>query len=157
MKKELTAIILGAACIAGNSAMTDNERQWEGRINVTAPACNNNPWVRFKEGRYDETCSKDYEFTHLIEGTENLVKWYYDDDGIWPLQMEIWLDREGNGTVDQWNMYQIDINSPTYTRLIATRTPPSAEDQQNYENALTDIGRKEIHSKWEEWKNQGGN
>lgn len=155
MKKTLMAIALGAACIAGNSIMADNERQWEGRISAEAPACNNNPWVRFKEGRYDETCSKDYEFMHLTEGTEKLVKWYYDDDGIWPLQMETWLDREGDGTADEWNMYQIDINSPTYTRLMATRIPPSAEDQQNYENGLSDIGKDNVQSQWEEWKEEG--
>lgn len=153
MKKTLMAIALGAACIAGsNGIMADNENQWEGRINVTAPACNNNPWVRFKENRYDETCSKNYEFMHLREGTEKLVKWHYDDEGIWPLQMETWLDRNADGTADQWNMYLIDVSSPTYSRLIETRTPPSEEDQQNYENTLTDIGTEEVKSEWETWR-----
>ncbi|MDD4878490.1 MAG: hypothetical protein PHO02_05645 [Candidatus Nanoarchaeia archaeon] len=148
MKKALITIVLGAAYIAGSNLATANdERQWEGQISVEAPACDNNPWVRFRDNEYHIICG-DYDFLH--KGEEDYMGRFINHE-IFPVGLEKWIDTDADGTADRWQMWDMPLGT-TILNLTSTRAPPSAEDQQNYENGLASIGKNEIQSKWEEWR-----
>lgn len=130
----------------------DVETGFSGCMEADAPACNNTPYVRFKQNGYRIICGN-YEFNYLEKYGNETIR-HMERNQV-PFGLERWYDQNNDQIIDEWELFV--INSSMGRSFTSSRIPPSANDQIAYENALVYMGRKGIHSQWEEWKQNGGN
>lgn len=120
--------------------------EFSGCMEADAPACNNTPYVRFKQNGYRIICGN-YEFNYIEKYGNETIR-HMERNQV-PFGMERWFDMNNDQIVDEWELFVIDGSMDRL--FVNSRIPPSANDQLAYENAQIYLGRKDIHSQWEEW------
>ncbi|MFA5887145.1 MAG: hypothetical protein WC852_00330 [Candidatus Nanoarchaeia archaeon] len=148
MKARTLGIIAaaGLAALVGCKEKAD-AREWQGTVDVFAPACNNNPFVHFKLDKengdvsYSIRCG-DYAFFHELfpKTEETSCRDTLRSDITLSMMTDEYCD--GNG-FDTWSA---GMDPNVYTHETAS---PSLYD--DYDEGITTIGKEEIEAKFLRW------
>ncbi|MBU2638464.1 MAG: hypothetical protein KJ955_05810 [Nanoarchaeota archaeon] len=178
MKRVLTAIVIAAlsSCARETPVIMPLPEQETGIQNIQetaddsvlpnefsgniyaedAVACDNQPYVVFRENEYVISCNGDLEFRHICNSacSENLAWYAYSGQTL--VGKEEWIDEDTDEIADEWRMWTYWDGASwneSPVSIVDSRIPPSENEQGTYDWFLRrGIGKEEVEIAWEKWK-----
>jgi len=144
MKKMLIASL-------GALVLGCEEPRFEGEIDAYAPACDNRPYVTAGFDSYSIKCGQ-YYFHHQetnIDG-EDRLEYTFSPCFI------TWADNDCDFLADYWELScsEYDEEGGLINRNFSYTRSPTEVQQNEYSEALKNIGREDAEQVWVEWNNQ---